>query len=211
MAPMAMPDQAMSAAPLAVRQRGWRMAWLLWVVVSVIGAVIAALIGWQIRTLVAGDFTYGATVVSAVIAAGSQWLILRRYRVDAYWWVPATIVADLVNVIVVEPSVLNRFIAAPDTTMSTATIVFGGALTLAAGGLVVGIAQAFVLRPVSGNVAWAWIPATIVGGGLAGALTTGLAGDLFAFPYPLALSAITGIGALLTAASQVPVFLRVLR
>jgi len=187
------------------------MAWLLWIVVSVIGAVIAALIGWQIRTLVARDFTDAATVVSAVIAAGSQWFVLRRYRLDVYWWVPATVIANLINAIIVVPSVLNRFIPAPNTTLSTGIVVFVGALTLAAGGLVVGLAQAIVLRQSARNIAWAWVPATIVGGAVTGAFTSSFAGSFLAFPYVVALSTIAAIGALLTAASQVPALLRVLR
>jgi hypothetical protein len=215
---MAIPEPSMSAPAVTIRQPSPQMASLLWIVVSVTGAVIAALIGWQIRVLlglgpasVGHDSAYAATVVGGVIAAGSQWLVLRRYRLDVYWWVPATVVADLINMIIVEPSVLNRFIPAPNTTPSMGMIVLGGALTLGAAGLVAGIAQALVLRPSSGDIALAWIPATLIGGALAGVFTTILAGSFFALPYVMALSAITALGALLTAASQVPVFLRVLR
>jgi hypothetical protein len=211
MAPMAMQEPVMSAVAVWGRQRSWRMAWLLWIVVSVIGAVIAALIGWQIRTHVGRDFAYAATVVSAVIAAGSQWFVLRRYRLDVDWWVPATVVAYLIDVMIVEPSVLNRFIAAPDSSVAAEIAILGGALTLAAGGLVLGTAQALVLRPAAGDIAWAWIPATVVGGALAGGITTVIGGNVLTFPYVVALSGLSALGALLTAACQVPVVLRVLR
>jgi hypothetical protein len=215
MAEMALPEKAIDRAAITVRpHRPWRAA-LLWITVSAVGGVVAALIGWQIRTHGSAStgqgFAYAATVVSAVIAGGSQWFVLQRYRLDVFWWVPATVLASLINEIVVLPSVLSHFIPAPNSSVASEVAILGGALALAAGGLVVGLAQSLALRPSSGDIAWAWVPATIVGGALAGGLTTTLASDFFGLPYFVTLSALTAIGAVLTAASQVAVVIRVLR
>lgn len=217
MAAMALPEQAVVQPTLRARRSVWGAS-LLWIAVSVVGAVVAALAGWQIRTQLTGGgaslsqgVAYAATVVSAVIAAGSQWLVLRRFRLDVYWWVPATVVASLINEIIVLPSVLSHFIPAPGSAVASEIAILGGTLALAAGGLVVGVAQALVLRPSSSDIAWAWIPATAVGGALAGGLTTTLASNFFGLPYVATLGGLTTIGAFLTAASQVAVFVRVVR
>jgi len=215
MAEMALPEKAIDRPTITVRpHRPWRAA-LLWITVSVVGAVVAALIGWQIRSHGSAStnqgLAYAATVVSAVIAGGSQWFVLQRYRLDVFWWVPATVVAGLINEIIVFPSVLSHFIPAPNSSVASEIAILGGALALAAGGLVVGLAQSLAMRPSTGDIAWAWIPATIVGGALAGGLTTTLASDFFGFPYFVTLGALTAIGAVLTAASQVAVVIRVLR
>ncbi len=95
--------------------------------------------------------------------------------------------------------------------ISPTTAMVGGAAALAAAGLVVGTAQALVLRGPAGNTAWPWVPATIIGGAFAGALTTAVSVQLFGLPYVVIISVLTATGALLTAASQAPVFLRLLR
>jgi hypothetical protein len=217
MAAMALPEQAMVQPAATGRRNPWRAS-LLWIAVSVAGAVAAALAGWQVRTqLTSGGASLGqglafaATVVSAVIASGSQWLVLRRFRLDVYWWVPATVVANLLNAIIVFPSILNHFIPAPGSVVASELTILGGALALAAAGLVVGIGQGLVLRSSSGDIAWAWIPATVVGGALAGALTTTVASNFVGLPSIAALSGLTAIGAFLTAASQVAVFVRLIR
>jgi hypothetical protein len=216
MAEMALQNPAVERPPVSGRRRGPWVPTLLWIAVSCVGAIVGAVVGWQIRTRISGgaasqDLTYAATVVSAVITGGSQWLVLRRYRLDVFWWVPATVGASLLNGIIVLPTVLNHFIPAPSSSVASEIVILGGALALAAGGLVVGLAQALVLRPSSGDLAWAWIPATVVGGALAGAVTTSLASDFFGFPYIVTLSALSAIGGLLTAGSQVAVVLRLLR
>src|ERR1700730_19419914 len=88
-------------------------SWPLWVVVSVIGAVLGTLAGWPLRALLtnpAPDWVVAAlrdlgTIVTALIAAGAQWLLLRRYRLDVYWWVPATVAASVLAGLVVIPPV----------------------------------------------------------------------------------------------------------
>lgn len=195
--------------PLAAR-RG--TAWPLWVVVSVVGATLGALAAWRVRALldvpapvwVVDALRYLATIVSATVLAGAQWLLLRRYRLDVYGWVPATVMASLLAAIVVIPGVLRVAVDQGGSIRPSDTVLAGGA-ALAAAGLVIGAAQALVLRTSAGNIAWAWIPATVIGGGLAGALTSALSSQLFALPAFATISLVAGVGALLVSVSQAPV------
>ena len=215
MAAMATPDQAMHTPVVEIRGPSKPMAWVPWIVVSIIGGVLAALAAWQIRSLsiwgpaYSHDSRYVGTVVEALILGGAQWLVLRRYRLKVEWWVPVLVTANLLNVIVVIPSILHLVDGAGAIRQSTAMV--GGASALAAAGLVVGTAQALVLRGSAGNLALAWVPATIIGGAFAGAVTTALSVQLFGLSYVVFLSALTATGALLTAASQAPVLVRLLR
>jgi hypothetical protein len=184
----------------------------LWVVVSVIGAILGALVAWRIRALITAPDPHWltqavrdlATIVSATIAAGAQWLLLRRYWLDVYWWVPATVIASLLAVVVLIPAVLGRAVGPAASINPSDTVIADGA-ALAAAGLVIGTAQALVLRHPAGNIAWAWIPATIVGGALAGALTSALSSQLFGHPQFVTISLVTGVGALVISSSQAPV------
>ncbi|MEA2635927.1 MAG: hypothetical protein QOH92_2694 [Chloroflexota bacterium] len=216
MAAMGAGEQSIQRQVFEVRRPSQRTAWALWIVVSVIGGVLAALAAWQIRTFfirgpafISQDARYVGTVVEALILGGAQWLVLRRYRLAVDWWVPVLVAANLLNVIVVIPSVLRLHDGAG--VISPATAMIGGASALAAAGLVVGTCQALILRGSAGNVAWAWVPATIIGGALAGAVTTAVSVQLFGLPYGAFLSVLTATGTLLTAASQAPVLLRLLR
>src|ERR1700737_1006258 len=47
---MGTPEQAMHLPAVELRGPSHRMAWALWIIASVIGAVLAALVAWQIRT-----------------------------------------------------------------------------------------------------------------------------------------------------------------
>lgn len=218
MAAMATPEQAIQRPAVAVRRSNQRLAWALWIIVTVIGAVVGALAAWQLRRLALNGspslldaMRYLATVLDAVVASGAQWYLLRRYRLEVYWWVPATVSATLVAVIVVVPTVIGLFVRPGGTDLTLTTAVISGAAGLAAAGFVLGAAQAIVLRSSAGNIAWAWVPATIVGGAFAGALTSAISVQMFSLPYVEILSVVTATGALLTAASQAPVLLRLLR
>jgi hypothetical protein len=218
MAAMGTPEQALHRPVVEIRGPRQRQVWALWIAVTVIGAVIGALAAWQLRRLAIGGspslldaLRYVATVLDAVIASGAQWFVLRRYRLEVYWWVPATVTARLVAVIVVIPSVIGLVVHPGETNITLTTAAISGAAALAATGFVVGAAQAIVLRSSTGNIAWAWIPATIVGGAFAGAATSAISAQLFGLQYVVILSVVTATGALLTAASQAPVLLRLLR
>jgi hypothetical protein len=107
--------------------------------------------------------------------------------------------------------VIGLFVRPGGTDITLTTAAISGAAALAAVGFVVGAAQSVVLRSSAGNIAWAWVPATIVGGAFAGAVTSAISVQLFGLPYVEMLSVVTATGALLTAASQAPVLLRLLR
>ena len=200
---------------MSALEAGRGPAWLLWIIVSVIGGVLGALVAWRVRalltvpapTLVVDLLRYLATILSAAIAAGAQWFLLRRYRLDVYWWVPATVLAVLLTAIIVIPSVLRHAVDALTSVHPSDTVTAGGA-ALAAAGLVIGAAQAIVLRNSVGNRAWAWIPATAVGGGLAGALTSALSSQLFGLPTFAFISLLAAVGALLISATQAAVLHR---
>jgi len=219
MAPMATSEPQVSSPLVIVRPPDQWLAGLLWLLVSVAGGLVGALLAWRIRALVdrgpgsIGDLLrYLATIAAAVILSGAQWVFLRRYRLEVYWWVPASVAASLVDALVVIPSVLGFFVT-PGATgpVSQNVAIVTGALALAAAGAVAGGAQAWVLRTSAGQIAWAWIPATVVGGALAGALTTAISSQLFGLPAFGTISVVAAIGALLVAASQIPVLLRILR
>lgn len=218
MATMGAADQAIQRRVIEVRAPSPRMAWAAWIIVTILGAIAGALVAWQFRRLAIGGsasnadtFRYVATILDAAVASGAQWYLLKRYHLDVYWWVPATVTARLVSVIVVNPSVVHLFVRPGDTSLTLTTAIISGTAALAATGLVVGVVQAVVLRTSGGNIAWAWVPATIVGGALAGAATSAISLQLFGLTYVVFLSVLTATGALLTAASQAPVLLRLLR
>src|SRR3989442_7517523 len=145
MAAMATPEQAMRPE---VRGPNHRLAWALWIVVTVVGAALGALAAWQVRTLATQlDVAYAATVVSVLISSGVQWFLLRRYRVDAYWWVPATVAASLITAIVVIPTVLNMFAPPSGDLISAGTaMMLSGAAALATAGVAVRTPHAHVPR-----------------------------------------------------------------
>src|SRR5438445_2472100 len=159
MAPMATAQPLMSGATITLRPRYQRLAWLLWILVSIAAAVAGALLAWRIRTLfVRGPESLGellrylATIAAAVILSGAQWAFLRRYRLDVYWWVPATVAASLVDAVVVIPSVLGLFVTpAAAGPMSQNTAIAAGAAALAAAGVVALAAPARAPRPSGGR------------------------------------------------------------
>src|SRR5205823_13246805 len=91
MTSMVVPEPSVSGPPIAIRRKSQRLAWALWIAVTLIGAVVGALAAWQVRELavagppsLAGAFRYVATVLDGVVAAGTQWFVLRRYRLEVY-------------------------------------------------------------------------------------------------------------------------------
>src|SRR5438094_9936422 len=97
---------------------------------------------------------YLATVVNALIFSGGQWFVLQRYKLDAYWWVPATVAANLLTAIIVIPTILNLFVPPSGTVISHGMATLSCGAALAAAGLVVGMAQALVLHGSAGSIAW---------------------------------------------------------
>jgi drug/metabolite transporter (DMT)-like permease len=216
---MAMPAPEVRLPVVVTRGDSQRLAWVLWILISILGAVLGAIAAWQLRSLVqrgpatlGQDLAYVATVASALLASGCQWLLFRRYKLDVAWWVPAAVVGNLLNAMVVVPSVLRLFVGVAQVgPTAIQTAIVAGAVALGVAGLVVGAAQALVLRGSVGNFAWAWIPATAIGGALSGAITTALSAQLFGLTAFATISLVAAVGALLTAACQAPVFLRLIR
>jgi len=200
--------------------------WFWWIVISTIAAIVAALIQWRIRTLflsgpdfilahslgydfLAQDLGYVATVLGVIVVSGAQWLLLRHYRLAVDWWVPATAVAGTLDAVVLIPTVLRAvYSLAGHPAMPTLNVVVAaGGAALAASGLLVGTAQWFVLRGNGRTVAIGWIPATVLGGVMAGSITTAISSHV-RLPPVLVISALAAVGALLLAAVQAPILRR---
>lgn len=93
----------MNNSPLQSESR-WRM-WQRWTLASTGGALIAVLLyAWLPRAITApemvyGDYDYVAApwrylLINGVLygaLSGAQWLLLRRYVTDAWWWIVATV------------------------------------------------------------------------------------------------------------------------
>lgn len=214
----AMATQPRAVTPPSAKSQSPAPLWMVWTAISVAGAVVGALIAWRTRLLIVSGpdlliqaLRYIATIANAIILSGAQWFLLRRYKLDVYWWIPATVAAGLIAGILVIPAVLRPF-ASPGVVPSLSVAILSSALALGASGAITGTAQALVLRPSAGTIALAWIPATIVGAGLGGAATASISEGLFLMGWPayLSLSTLAALGALLVAVSQAPVLLRVL-
>jgi hypothetical protein len=224
MAAMGTPEPAMHRPVVEIRGPNQRMAWAVWIVVSILGAAIGAIVAWEMQSRVLlgpapvqGLVGSSATLLSAFILAGGQWLVLRHYRFDAFWWVPATIAGNFVAAAIVVPGVINLALGRGVSPVNANSAIVFGAVALATGGLVVGTAQALVLRMTAGNFAWLWIPATMLGGALAGAVTTALSPTLFqavvdhGLPIVVLLGAASAVGALIRSVCQTPILARILR
>src|SRR2546430_9767059 len=92
MASMAVLEPSVSGPPITIGRKSQRLAWALWIAVTLIGAVVGALVAWQVRELaiagppsLAAAFRYVATGLDGVVAAGAPWVVLRRYRLAVYW------------------------------------------------------------------------------------------------------------------------------
>lgn len=216
---MAMPQPAMANPTITISARRPPFGWAIWIAVSVVGAAVGAIVAWQIRSLwplgsasLMQDVAYIATLVSALIAAGAQWFFFRTFKSDADWWAPATAGANLINAAIVVPAMLSLFFRpALSSAPSRSTALIAGALALAAAGLVVGGAQALVLRGSLPRLAPLWIPATVLGGLLTGIITTSLSAAFFGLPAIATVSLAAVTGSLITAACQAPLLFRFLR
>jgi hypothetical protein len=211
---------AMSSPTITIGTVRRPTVWPLWIVASVVGAAAGALVGGEIRSLastmrgpvVFSDFlSYMATIATAFTLSAVQWLVFRRLKRQLDWWVPATVVASLLNAMVTIPTVLRASLPTTDLAPSKAATIVAGCLALATAGLVVGTAQALVLRALDRRTAWFWIPATILGGALAGAITTAASSQLLGLHWTIVLGATAGVGALVISACQAPVLNRLIR
>lgn len=121
-----------------------------------------------------------------------------------------TVIAELLTAIVVIPSVLRHAVDPLASVQPSDPVIAGGA-ALAAAGLVIGAAQAIVLRASVGDKAWFWVPVTAIGGGLAGALASALSTQLIGLSTFAFISLLAAVGAFMISACQAPVVARLVR
>src|ERR1700724_1941152 len=102
---------------ISIGPRGRRLAWLLWICVTVLGAVIASLIAWQLRSMNPHSVSaqqlvaFIVAVETELLISTGQWLVLRRYRVEADWWIPASVAANVAAAFIVAPPIISLAIA----------------------------------------------------------------------------------------------------
>src|SRR2546430_8909149 len=103
-----------SMSPLiTIRRRGGWQVSLLWVGVTVVGAVLASLVAWRLRSLNPHSVSaqqlvaYIVAVETELLISAGQWLVLRRFKVEAYWWIPASLAADVVAPFIIAPPILS--------------------------------------------------------------------------------------------------------
>src|SRR2546423_1915510 len=76
-----------------------------------------------------------------LISAG-QWLVLRRYKVEAYWWIPASLAADVVAAFIIAPPIISLALATGAIRpISVDGGLSYGILSAAVSGLVIASAQ----------------------------------------------------------------------
>jgi hypothetical protein len=209
---------------ITVGQRGRRLAWLLWICVTILGAVIASLAAWRLRLLdphsVSAQQLVGfiVAVETELLISAGQWLVLRRYRMKADWWIPASVLANVAAALIIVPLIVSLAIATGGIRpISVDGGLSFGILSAAASGLVVATAQALALRGSAGKLVWAWIPATMFGGVFAVVVTNALSLPLIdaiigsGRPVAVLITVLTAIGALAASACQSPVIVRLVR
>src|SRR2546429_1949929 len=109
---MAVSQPSMSPLITIRRRGGWKVSFL-WVGVTVVGAVLASLVAWRLRSLNPHSVSaqqlvaYIVAVQTELLISAGQWLVLRRFKVEAYWWIPASLAADVVAAVIIPPPVLN--------------------------------------------------------------------------------------------------------
>jgi hypothetical protein len=193
--------------------RAARSIWLRWTLATTLGAVV----GWGVTTFVVSPTAVGMIVfaVTTSLAVGlAQWFVLKQYFNRAGWWILGTTVGGTVGWIG-GLLVGEVFVAAGAALVG---LVLGGLLV----GLVVGVAQWFVLKPHFSGAGWwilaataavavNWIMGWIMGGYIVGhfvgyifgrflgeagpvgqLLGSVLAGAMVGIVFGLVLGAITG-------------------
>src|SRR5438552_1190799 len=168
---MAVSQPSMSPLITIRRRDGWQVAFL-WVGVTVVSAVLASLVAWRLRSLDPAGPVWVQQVVAFAVAAETeliistaQWLVLRSRKLDALWWVPVSVAANVAAAFVIIPPIIGLALAAGMIQPVTADGARSfGMLSLALSGLVVGFAQMFVWRGAAGKATWAWVwvPTTVI-------------------------------------------------
>lgn len=149
-----------------------RLPWLLWIVVSTVAAIAAGWGSLLVRQSITGgpawiqgELVNGGIVADALILSAAQWWVLRRCRLPAEWWIPATIAGALLASAVVIPAVLHLLIA-PSQYADRGRLTMAAVTAVGLGDLLLGAFQWLALRRPGRPAAWVWIPATGMGGAL---------------------------------------------
>jgi hypothetical protein len=135
-----------------------------WVLLGAAGATGGALYGWNYLNASLSDLSGAFGAAAAALAGGvfalPQWLLLWGRVPRAHLWVPITVVAMALGALIAPWAgmvlmLFTLFIPAPGFLLG---MVWGGATA----GMVVGLAQLYVLPPHAR--AWTWLLASSVGG-----------------------------------------------
>ncbi len=136
--------------------------WLLWTIVSILGFVIGiglSLLSSEVLGETLSFFAFG------VVVGFAQWLVLRKVIQGSGWWILATALGAPLGLAISNIVHLSL--------VGVSVYVVAGGLGMAALGLVIGIAQWWVLRRHLSKAGW-WIFASTaswsVGGGAAWAI-----------------------------------------
>lgn len=223
MSAVAVPKPSMSPL-ITIGRRRDRLPWLLWIGITVLAAVIASLVAWQLRSLMPRGSVSVQQLIGFIVAVETelvistgQWLVLRHYKVEAYWWIPASVAANVLAAVIIVPPLIALALARGIHPLTAGGALAAGMLSLGASTLIIGAAQAFVFREVGGKLAWAWVPASVIGGVLAAVVTNALTLPLVdavigrGWPVVLLIGTLAALGALVTSACQAPILMRLLR
>lgn len=156
------PAQQRAHAPAANQPFGLR-SWLAWVAAVTIGWAI----GWALVEIVyrvSADmiwlaFLFQGAHVVGIGAAVLQALVLRRHLQRAATWILATGVAAVVSEVIATYVTVAAYERTGEIDAGFLTSI---ALTIVAGGFLVGIAQWLILRRIVDRAGW-WIPVSGLG------------------------------------------------
>lgn len=87
----------------------WAAATVAGWIVACVSLLVAVWAGGFLREVIARPETalYAVAVIWGLGIGGAQWLVLRRYRSLAGWWVPASVIAWLAVPLVIGPTLNN--------------------------------------------------------------------------------------------------------
>ncbi len=151
----------------------WRF-WLSWLGANALGYSLAYIIisssFFQLlmdrlfpgaSQLVVSRLYLALAVLSAIIAALAQWVVLRNWLKQAHWWLAATALG-WIFIILVSYNAINSFVTAV-TNNDSLLASYMNLLSFAAYGLILGLAQWVVLRLERPRSAAIWIAWSTLG------------------------------------------------
>jgi hypothetical protein len=152
-----MKQEGESMAEKYSQTRKWTV-WLLWALSNILGFALG--IGLSLFTnKVVGEIL--SFIPFGIVVGLSQWLVLRKIIKGSGWWILATTLGATLGL--AGTNVIHSAL------IGVNVYILAGSLGMAALGLVVGMAQWWILRGQLGKAGW-WIPASAAGwfaGGIA--------------------------------------------